>query len=129
MKKYILQLVFFTSLIEIFLILFFNFFNFTKVILFTSSLINKWYLNYLINFISIFTINLIISYIYLILIKKDNIFVYFMIGIFIGLIYFGLYKIINYHEIIRFIDILTIILLNIFKTYMICYSLFYKYLL
>lgn len=129
MKKYILQLVFFTSLIEIFLILFFNFFNFTKVILFTSSLINKWYLNYLINFISIFIINLIISYIYLILIKKDNIFVYFMIGIFIGLIYFGLYKIINYHEIIRFIDILTIILLNIFKTYMICYSLFYKYLL
>lgn len=129
MKKYILQLVFFTSLIEIFLILFFNFFNFTKVILFTSSIINKWYLNYLINFISIFIINLIISYIYLILIKKDNIFVYFMIGIFIGLIYFGLYKIINYHEIIRFIDILTIILLNIFKTYMICYSLFYKYLL
>ena len=124
-----MQLVFFTSLIEIFLILFFNFFNFTKVILFTSSLINKWYLNYLINFISIFIINLIISYIYLILIKKDNIFVYFMIGIFIGLIYFGLYKIINYHEIIRFIDILTIILLNIFKTYMICYSLFYKYLL
>ena len=35
----------------------------------------------------------------------------------------------NYHEIIQLIDILCIIFVNIFKTYMICYSLFYKYLL
>ena len=33
MKKYFIQLVFFTSLIELLIILFFNFFNFTQVIL------------------------------------------------------------------------------------------------
>lgn len=128
MKKYISQLVFFTSLIELLIILFFNFFNFTQVIL-IKNLFDYHLLNLILNLSIILILNYFLAYIYLNLIKKDGNLIYISLGIFLGFLYFGIYKLMNYHEIIQLIDILCIIFVNIFKTYMICYSLFYKYLL
>ena len=123
MKKYFIQLVFFTSLIELLIILFFNFFNFTQVILIKNLL------NLILNLFIILILNYFLAYIYLNVIKKDGNLIYISLGIFLDFLYFGIYKLMNYNEIIQLIDILCIIFVNIFKTYMICYSLFYKYLL
>lgn len=128
MKKYVLQLVFFTSIIELLLIYFFNFFNFTEIII-LKNYFSFNLLNHLINLIILLIMNLLLCYFYYCFIKKNSGLIYFLIGLITSFIYFSLYKIFNSEEIIQILDIFTIILINIFKSYMICYSLFYNYLL
>ena len=129
MKKYLFQLVFFTSIIEELLLNFFNFFNFTNIYVFKENIVNNYFFNIILNFILLLLINFFISYLFIYFKNKDKKIIYFIIGILSGLFYFGLFKIFNFHLKIQFIDILCIILINIFKSYMICYSLFYKSLL
>ncbi len=129
MKKYQIQLVFFTSLIEELLLDFFNFFKFTKIYIFKKNFFSYNLLNNILNFLLLILINIFIAIFYQKYCKKNNQIIYFIFGILSGLFYFGLFKILNFHLKIQFIDILCIILINIFKSYMICYSLFYKNLL
>lgn len=129
MNKYLIQLVFFTSVIEELLLNFFNFFNFTDVYVFKDIIFSYYIINNIINIFLLFIINFFIAFFYQKYSKKNNQILYFIIGILSGLFYFGLFKILNFHVKIQFIDILCIILINIFKSYMICYSLFYKNLL
>jgi len=128
MKKYIFQLVFFTSLIEELLLIFFNFFNFTNIYL-IRNIFEIHILNNLLNYFVLLIINYLLIIFYQKFVKSNNQIIYFCLGFLMGLFYFGLFKVLNFHINLQFIDILCVILINIFKTYMICYSLFYKSLL